>query len=365
MFMSVLVLGGVVGGVYGTAALSEHGEAQNPKAASVPSAETISVKRMDLSNDETVPGALGFGPPTSVKSAGKGTVTRLPETGSEASRGKPLYWVDDRPVMVFYGDTPLFRKLDEPGTVGRDVTVLAENLRALGYDIDRPVPGEERRAPKTAKGATVGTELTSSLLAALERWQRDTGQKQTGTLDVGQIVVLPGTARVNSLTAQLGDPVPGEVLTVTSARRSVGIKVPAQSASSIHQGDKVSITLPDTRIVPGTVVLVATEVQGGGSDEGTEGIDTTPTLQITVEPDEGDAVAHLDAASVQVSFATQKRKDVLAVPVGALLALREGGYAVQLPDGRLVGVETGLIARGLVEVSGSGIKEGDRVVTAS
>ena len=58
-------------------------------------------------------------------------------------------------------------------------------------------------------------------------------------------------------------------------------------------------------------------------------------------------------------------KDVLAVPVGALLALREGGYALQLPDGGLVAVQTGMFAEGLVEVSGAGLTEGLTVVTAS
>ena len=56
---------------------------------------------------------------------------------------------------------------------------------------------------------------------------------------------------------------------------------------------------------------------------------------------------------------------MLAVPVNALLALAEGGYAVEVErDGRraLVGVETGLFADGQVEVSGQGLAAGDRVV---
>jgi hypothetical protein len=56
---------------------------------------------------------------------------------------------------------------------------------------------------------------------------------------------------------------------------------------------------------------------------------------------------------------------VLAVPVNALLALREGGYALQLPDDTLLPVETGLFAMGLVEVTGEGLREGLAVVTTS
>ena len=58
-------------------------------------------------------------------------------------------------------------------------------------------------------------------------------------------------------------------------------------------------------------------------------------------------------------------EDVIAVPVAALLALAEGGYAVEVDAGggatRLVAVEPGFFADGLVEVSG-GLEPGDRVV---
>ncbi|MCW8103322.1 efflux RND transporter periplasmic adaptor subunit [Streptomyces tauricus] len=362
---TTLVLGVVVGGAYGAQALSARGEAHKPEAAGPPSALTTPVKRMDLSDEETLPGTLGFGPPYAVKAAGKGTVTRLPATGKVVSRGKPLYWVDDRPVMVFFGDTPMFRTLDKPGLVGRDVTVLAENLRALGYDLDRQGPQQLPQPSRTTNGAAVGTELTPGLLAALKRWQRDTGQQQTGTLELGRVVVLSGSSRVGSLTAQLGDPVPADVLGVTSARKAIDVKVDAQSADSIHQGDKVRISLPDDRVVAGKVVQVATEVQGGGSEEEVSGAESSPTLRVVVEPDDADDVEKLDAASVQVSFTAQRHSDVLAVPVGALLALSEGGYALQRPDGQLVSVKTGLIVKGMAEVSGTGIKDGELVVTAS
>jgi multidrug efflux pump subunit AcrA (membrane-fusion protein) len=60
--------------------------------------------------------------------------------------------------------------------------------------------------------------------------------------------------------------------------------------------------------------------------------------------------------------------NVLAVPVGALIALQEGGYAVQVvANGRakLVAVRTGMFADGQVEVSGDGLAAGQRVVTVS
>ena len=77
------------------------------------------------------------------------------------------------------------------------------------------------------------------------------------------------------------------------------------------------------------------------------------------------AAAGFTSASVQVTFTGTAERGVLAVPVTALLALAGGGYAVQLPGGRLVAVQTGMFAQGLVQVSGTGINAGLRVLTSA
>jgi multidrug efflux pump subunit AcrA (membrane-fusion protein) len=79
----------------------------------------------------------------------------------------------------------------------------------------------------------------------------------------------------------------------------------------------------------------------------------------------GAQVDGLDEAPVDVRVATGVAKGVLAVPVSALLARAEGGYALELPDGTLVPVETGSYADGWVEVEGDGIAAGTKVVTAA
>ncbi|MEU5090187.1 hypothetical protein [Streptomyces sp. NPDC021356] len=370
------VLAVAAGGVYGATALSDHGKRQRPGPAAAPSTRTTEVKRADLSDSRTLPGVLGFGGQVTVKGPGKGVISRLPASGYAASRGKPLYWIDDEPVTVFFGDTPFFRPLDKAGTTGRDVTVLVENLRALGYDIG-PRPRQVPEVPAgggTGSGANngtgtgaggVGTELTTGVLAALKRWQHDTGRKATGTLDPDRTLVLPGPSRVDAVTAQLGDQAAENVLTLTSQEKTVTVKADVNSAHSIHKGDKVTITLPDDKDVPGQVSSVSTMVQGGPDSDAGGGVETPPTLQVKVRPTHSADVAEIDAASVQVVFTGETRKGVLVVPVGALLALSEGGYALQRPGGKLVRAETGLFAKGLVEVSGAGVEEGDVVVTAS
>lgn len=360
LVLAVVALVTAAAGTAGTLALAAHGESKKGRPESAaPSAALTPVVRGDLADSRTQQGTLGFTGSRTVRGAGKGLVTRLPEPGATVARGKPLYWVDDRPVMVFFGDTPVFRKLGKPGVSGRDVTVLADNLQELGYDI-----GTRKQASGTRTGTETGTELTPSLAAALKRWQRDTGQKATGTLDVGQAVVLPGEVRVSAVKAQLGDSAASDVLTTTSVTKTVSVEVDASDADPVREGDKVSIALPSTKTIPGKVTAISHTVEGGG-DEQEEDIAGPPSLRVTVTPTHSADVERLDSASVRVTFTNETRKNVLSVPVSALLALQEGGYALQRRDGTLLAVETGLFAKGMVEVSGKGVREGARVVTAS
>jgi hypothetical protein len=65
-----------------------------------------------------------------------------------------------------------------------------------------------------------------------------------------------------------------------------------------------------------------------------------------------------------VVVTSEEAAGVLTVPVDALLAVAEGGYAVErVRDGgtQLVGVETGAFADGHVQVTGD-LADGDEVV---
>ena len=356
--------------------------------------------RTDLSETRELEGTLGFGTPLTIKGAAGGRVTWLPKVGATMRRGEQLYRVNDRPAVVFYGGTPMYRRLGTPGLVGRDVRVVADNLRALGYDIGaQPPPGATIRprgaTPKASPSATstpAGPKaspeaggaadepgrrpravtvkkgdgvLTASLIAAIRRWQPTAGMEPTGVLDVGDVVVTTGAVRVGKLKAQLGDEASAELLTGTVTAKAVTVPVDALDIGSIKKGQLVSVTLPDQSTTSGKVTAISTILQSAGDDGDGGAGSPLQRLDITVSLKDAKAVRNFDAATVQVRFAARTRKDVLAVPVGALLALREGGYGVQIQGGRLVAVETGLFTKGLVEVSGEGIAEGTRVETAS
>jgi peptidoglycan hydrolase-like protein with peptidoglycan-binding domain len=313
---------------------------------------TVAVKRTDLSTARTLPGTLGYGVPTSVKAAG-GTVTWLPAVGAAVSRGHALYRDDDRPVVAFYGTTPLFRKIDNPGMIGRDVRVVVQNLRALGYRTGDQPPGQ-----RPGDGV-----LTAQVVQAIQRWRKDSGLPPGSAIDPADVVVLPGPARVSQITAQLGDPASGGVLAVTSSRKAVTVPVAASDLGPIRAGRTVSVELPGGRKAPGKVTRIerSAHLTEGADDQDP----ATAEVNVTVVLDDDHVVKDLDAAPVRVSFAGDTRKHVLAVPVAALLALREGGYAVQIAGGPLVAVRTGMFAMGLVEVGGDGLAEGTKVVTAS
>ncbi|MFI1561605.1 hypothetical protein ACH4ZX_00815 [Streptomyces sp. NPDC020490] len=354
--VSVLLVAGATGG--GAWVWRDTHPGRDTGAAAPVRVRTVAVTRTDLSDSRTLPGTLGFGRPHVLKGTGQGVVTRLPEPGARAARGKPLYRVDDRPVPVLFGDTPFFRTLAKTGVRGHDVSVLADNLRALGYDTGPAV------APASRGDGGEGEEFTPALAAALKRWQQDTGQAATGTLVPGRAVVLPGPVRVETVEAQPGDPADAALLTYTSAAKSVTVPVAATDVGTVKAGDRAKITLPDGTTIRGTVRTLGRTVQGGAGQE-SAGQTGPATVDVTVVPDRAADVSGLDAAAVQVRFDTATRKGVLAVPVSALVALREGGYALQRPDGTLVAVTTGMFAGGMVEVSGKGLAAGTEVVTAS
>jgi hypothetical protein len=361
-FAVLLTALAVTGGItVGAVALNTRARTTVGVPTSAAKVGTVTVARTDLSDSMSLPGTLGFGRRTPVTGRGTGVVTALAATGSTVKRGHVLYRADDQPVILFYGDTPLFRTLQAPSGKakpmrGRDVTVVADNLVALGYDIGYRPPDDDGR----------GATYTASLAAAVRRWQSYVGMPSTGTLGVGRIVVLPGAVRISSVQGQLGDPVQETLLTVTSTVRTVTVPVEAGDATGIRTGAKVTITLPDNRTVPANVTSVGQTVQSGApGDPGQDAQSNPPTLDVAVTPLHPSDVAQLNSAPVQVLFTTTTRRGVLAVPVTALLALREGGYALQRTDGTLVGVTTGLFAGGQVEVGGAGVTAGMRVEAAS
>jgi hypothetical protein len=108
----------------------------------------------------------------------------------------------------------------------------------------------------------------------------------------------------------------------------------------------------------------ATQPPGGGTGPGPG----QATVQLTVRLLRPAAAGRFDQAPVTVGIVSARARGVLAVPVGALVALAGGGYAVEVgpgPAGHLVAVQTGLFSQTLVQVSGPGLAVGQWVEVPS
>jgi len=421
-----------------------------------------------LLDARTANGTLGFGSPVDAQFISKsrsGIVTWIAPEGSVVSRGQPLYAIDGQPVVVFYGELPLFRslrfrgarfsdfdwmelnnahdderkaelnlaaqrarvaeaqaRLDEVNAYVADtireqpttpqfirltqaVAAARVDLAAAQAELDatRRDRVQQRAAAQTALAdARVAVQAAERVLrdahdasnallssakenldidmlqknlselgytgpaeSVIRRWQKDSGRPATGLIEPGQIVVAAGPVRVAAHLAEVGAVVysrmdgqsglmPGannsnQIVRYTSTEKIVTVPLEVADHDYAKAGDAVVVTLPTNVKVPGVIRKVSAQFDAQGK------------ANTEIEVPKQDALGSLEAASVDVEFVIGKRSDVLAVPITALVALADGGFGVEIVEGktsRMIPVTTGLFARGHVEISGKDIAEG-------
>ena len=332
-------------------------------------AATAKVIRTTLVETKTVSGTLGFGDPVPVRATETRILTWMAPVGSTVQRGKPLFKVDERPVVALYGSLPLYRTL-RMGTTGADVQQLEENLAGLGYS-----------------GLAVDDTYTWATAKVVRTWQGDLGLPQSGTVEPGQVVFTPGAVRIAEHTARVGDAIGGgsregaaAVLSYTGTTRLVTVDLGVADRALAVEGRMVTVTVPGAGAVQGNISEIGTvatakadasaaagNTRGSAAPGNTSSAASDARIQVSVTIADQKALGSLDAAPVNVDLVSEERKDVLAVPVTALLALAAGGFGVEIVDGdttRIVAVNTGMFAAGRVEVSGEGIAEGVTVGVA-
>jgi hypothetical protein len=340
-------------GVVAAATVGLGGRAPAGPAPSARPLSTVHITRQTLVDYVTVDGAVGYGATVPVQSRAAGTVTWLPPAGSTVAQGQSLLRVDDQPVVLLYGQLPIYRPLAEPAT-GRDVAQFEANLRALGYS-----------------GFTVDDSYSAATTAAVKQWQHDLGVPETGKVGLGQVIYSPGPVRIAQQLVRVGAVSPADVVAASGTTRFVTSVVQIGKSDWAVPGATVTVTLPGGRVLAGTVAVVTPPgTAAAGTDIGTQGSqdsggqdsgNANTTVQITIRIPDQKALGTVQQGSVEVRYAAKTRQDVLTVPVGALLALAEGGYGVEVVDGgssRVVAVETGLFAAGRVEVRSTGIRAG-------
>ena len=300
------------------------------------------------------------------------TYTWLPAVGQAIRQNQPVYAVSGGAVPLLYGAIPAYRAFYAGMSDGADVGELTHDLIALGY----------------GAGLTQSNRYSAATAASVARWQTAHGLPATGEILLGEVVFEPGPIRVTAVTPTVGASVGGgssgsaTVLTATAVTPVVTVALDVTEEYLVKPGDAVMVVLPDgTTTVGGhveTVGTVATCPGNGTTGTGSGGqtpcssstSSSTPTVTVTIILDSTPPGSVLDQAPVNVNITSQRVTDVLAVPVGALVAQPGGGYAVEVAgpgDTRSwVPVTVGLSddANGLVQVTGN-LTPGEHVVVST
>ncbi len=308
-----------------------------------------------------------------------GAISGNAASSTAVTTGTVLFREREIPVVAIVGDyatTPaLTRDLSVGVDDGLDVRLLETMLKTVGAD------------PNNAM--TVDDHFDDATAAAVARWwlkEKVMVKSPDATdWDPDEIVVPSGSFVVVPSGLQAGDPLVSGGTAVAGDAVVLGLTSPARqittSASvgdtTLALGSTMTVVFPDGTEEPGTVTDVGTVATAAGNQPG-----ATPSVPITVGVDEvPDSVSTFSQIPVTLKVVTDEAKGALVVPVSALVALAEGGFAVEVVDGatdatattsvaakpatHLVGVTPGLYADGFVSITATGLSAGQKVVVPS
>jgi multidrug efflux system membrane fusion protein len=371
---TVVAAAGAIGGAAVLIARSGSDDAAPASAAASTSTATTVITRRDLVEIDTEDGTLGYTDTRGVTNRLPGTVTWLPAAGRVVRADRALYKVDDSPVIMMDGRVAAYRALRPSSPDGRDVRQLERSLRAAGYDPDREI--------------TIDRSWDTGTTAAVKRWQQAHGLEQTGSVELGRVVFLPGARRIATTSATVGgSSAAGEqsdapatsgtpadasgeaLLTTTSTRRQVTVALDTTKSTVAKARARVTVVLPSDAKVGGRIASVGKVATAAPSNDQQAGssADTEATIEVKIRLFFG--ATALDQAPVTVRFEQSRRRDVLAIPVTALIARPGGRFAVQFVQAngarRVVTVRPGLYTSGYVEIAGAGLRPGQRVTNAA
>ncbi|MGH3703176.1 MAG: peptidoglycan-binding protein [Agromyces sp.] len=315
--------------------------AEDEQEVQVESAEVV---RGDLTELVRASGKLGFGATRDLGTSLAGTVTGLPGLGTVVGVGAELFRIDDRPVVLFRGELPMWRSFESGMTDGADVLQLERNLKDLGYFDREP-----------------DQEFAGSTATAIEKWQKANGLDETGSIEMGRIVFSPTDVRVAEHKIGVGSPAGSGVLGISGTAKEISISVDPNLSAIATLGSEVTVVLPNGTEAKGRIAGVGSPVEQDDKNSGEKKL----KLPLTITLDDPAAADGLDNVSVSVVIDRVKAEDAVQVPVLALLARPGGGFAVEVLHGKkteMVDVELGVFADGMVEVTGGDLEAGDRVV---
>ncbi len=353
----VLALGLV--GVGTAAALGTFSAAEkNESEGNVFTGSTDVVTRGTLEGETTAVGTLHYADRYKFRGAFEGVVTKLPTPGTTLTQGDMIHQIGDEPSYLMHGNTPAWRTFEPDMSNGEDVTQLETALQQLGYFTGEPNSHYDW--------------LTRS---AIQKWQKDNDLVQNGILPLGRVVFAPEDLRVGTMIARVGDRANAEtdLFNVSSTRQiiSANLKLSDQKLGVV--GNSVKLRLPGGETTTGTISAVEppTDKSAAGDQKNSDSSQDSSSekeriIPITVTPDDPEATKNLQEASVTLGLISEKRENVLSVPLSALIALTPDQFGVEVVNDdnttRKVPVTTGLFAGDRVEVTSDELSENQRVV---
>ncbi len=153
------------------------------------------------------------------------------------------------------------------------------------------------------------------------------------------------------------------VMTTTSTKRIVAVDLEATKQALAKRGARVSVEMPSGKDVQGTIATVGAVA----SQKATAGDDDPPATVKLVIKLKSSAGTGLDQAPVDVRLTQSRARNVMTVPVTALIAQQGGKFAVEVRDGgrrEIVEVTTGLYTDSYVEIEGEGLRAGMTVTNS-
>ena len=310
------------------------------------------ITRGDLVGETTVQGTLHYADSYTQKSAFDGVITALPTPGSTIKLGERIYTVGGQSSYLLHGNTPAWRTFESGMSDGEDVKQLEESLAKLGHFT-----------------AEADSHFDWRTQAAISQWQKSLGISRDGVLPLGQVLFASEDLRVGALKARVGDSAANgtELFAASSSRQIISANLQLSAHALGVVGSTVTIRLPGAQTTKGTISSVEPpkeKTSSEGADQ--QGTTKDRIIPITVTPDDPAATEKLQEASVSLGITSQTKKDVLSVPLGALVAITPDQFGVEVigDDGKTtrVPVQTGLFAGDRVEVAPDDLHEGQRVV---
>ncbi len=310
-----------------------------PEGAESTEPTSAEVSRGDLTTDYELSGNVNYGDTWALPLQLEGVVTSNRGSGDVVDFGDVLIRVGNDPVFLIEGDTPMYRELSYQSDrlEGADVKQFQEFLIDAGYDYYGSL---------TADG-TFGW-ITRE---AVEDWQEDLGVSETGKVAVTDIVFSPTPLRIDKVPRK-GTTFDG--LEVSKADPVVTVEVDEDERDKLPEDGKVKVELSDGTVKPGRIIAQERKIKEDGSVVWKTTIDVKGKMGS-------------DESSVLVTVTVVEASDVLIVPIPALLAVAEGGFAVEVVDGsdtRLVPVEVTEVLDTQAAITGE-IQPGDEVVVPS